>query len=207
MKKVLTYVDGFNLYHAIDDLSRPHLKWLDLWALGQSILRDGERLDGVYYFSAYATWLPGAAGRHREYVKALQHAGVMLCMGHFKEKHRECKACKVKWIGHEEKESDVHLAVRLVADAYEDKFDRAIIITADSDIVPAIRIVEASFPRKQIFVVSPPGRHAHARDLQPRLSLTQGRLGKCLLPEIIKDPGGNVLVRRPANYLPPVGTN
>ena len=27
--RVACYIDGFNLYHAIDDLDKPHLKWLE----------------------------------------------------------------------------------------------------------------------------------------------------------------------------------
>ena len=36
-KRVACYVDGFNLYHAIDDLRKPHLKWVNLWALAESL--------------------------------------------------------------------------------------------------------------------------------------------------------------------------
>jgi uncharacterized LabA/DUF88 family protein len=90
-------------------------------------------------------------------------------MGHFKNKQRNCKQCGATWLGHEEKETDVHIAARLVADAHTDQFDRAIIITADSDIASAINIVQASFSR--IFVAAPPGRHAHARDLKPQLEI------------------------------------
>src|SRR5262249_49317881 len=97
----------------------------------------------------------------------------------------------------------VHIAARLVADAHTDKFDRAILITADSDLAPAIRIVQANFPRKEIFVVAPPGRHAHARDLKPRLAITAGRLGKYLLPESAQDANGARIFQRPVDYQPP----
>jgi hypothetical protein len=69
--RVACYIDGFNLYHAIRDLQKPHLKWLDLRALAQSLCRGGEDLVKVAYFSAYATWLPGPYSRHRQYVAAL----------------------------------------------------------------------------------------------------------------------------------------
>jgi hypothetical protein len=39
MPRVITYIDGFNLYHAVDDLKDQSLKWLDLWALSASLLR------------------------------------------------------------------------------------------------------------------------------------------------------------------------
>lgn len=36
-RRFIAYVDGFNLYHAIDDLRRPELKWLDLQGLCRGI--------------------------------------------------------------------------------------------------------------------------------------------------------------------------
>ncbi len=54
MTKVISYIDGFNLYHASDELNREHLKWVDLWALSQSVVRPNETLITVHYFSAYA---------------------------------------------------------------------------------------------------------------------------------------------------------
>lgn len=74
--RVACYVDGFNLYHAIDDLAQPHLKWVDLWALAKFICRADEDLIKVAYFSAYATWPPAPCARHRQYVAALKHHGV-----------------------------------------------------------------------------------------------------------------------------------
>ncbi len=86
MNRVIAYIDGFNLYHAIDELGKPHLKWLDLWNLSASIARPHEQLVTVNYFSAYANWKPASAQRHRIYVKALKHQGAACIMGHFKEK-------------------------------------------------------------------------------------------------------------------------
>src|SRR5829696_9188995 len=39
MSKVACYIDGFNLYHSIDELRKPHLKWVNLWALAESFVR------------------------------------------------------------------------------------------------------------------------------------------------------------------------
>jgi len=52
----------------------------------------------------------------------------------------------------------------LLEDAMDNIFDRAIIISADGDHVPAIRCVRRRFPGKQIFAATPPGRHNRARD-------------------------------------------
>lgn len=199
MRRVITYIDGFNLYHAVNDLNDHALKWLDLWALSTSLLHENETLAGVNYFSAYATWLNEAYRRHRAYVAALRARGVSVIMGKFKQKPRSCRACGATWMGHEEKETDVHIAVRLVADALLNAFERAILISADSDLAPALRVVRQHRPEKQLLVVAPPGRFGSARDLGPKLELTKGRIRKCLLPAELRDAAGNV-IRRPGEY-------
>ena len=61
---------------------------------------------------------------------------------------------------------DVHIAVQLVSDVLSDRFERAIITSADSDLAPAIRLVKQSAPMKEIFAPAPPGRFATARRKQ-----------------------------------------
>ncbi|ACL62539.1 NYN domain-containing protein [Methylobacterium nodulans] len=204
MRRVIAYVDGFNLYHAIDDLQKPHLKWLDLWQLAQSICGTGETLIEVNFFTAYPTWKPGPMKRHQVYVKALRHAGVNCVIGHFKTKQRECKRCGAQGDVHEEKETDVAIAVQITTDAFLDGYDRALIISADSDLAPALRTVRQHFPRKALNVIAPPGRKGHARDLQPLFEITAGRLAKCLLPATATAEDGTVIFTRPPSYDPPV---
>ena len=207
MTRVACYVDGFNLYHSIDDLNKPHLKWVDLWALAASLCRDKETLAKVAYFSAYATWLPAKYARHREYVAALQNSGVECHMARFSEQTAHCKACGATWKRHEEKETDVHFSLTLLEDAIDDVFDRAIIISADSDHVPAVRRVRARFAGKQLFAATSPGRHGMAREMiracNSATNITPGRVGKCLLPEFVRDSKGTLIATRPAGYIPP----
>lgn len=137
--RVACYVDGFNLYHAIDELKQPHLKWVDLSSLAASLCRQNEQLVKVAYFSAYATWMPDAYHRHRQYVAALQNSGVECHLARFTSSNASCRKCSATWIAHEEKETDVHFSLTLFEDAVDNVFDRAIIISADGDHVPAIR--------------------------------------------------------------------
>jgi uncharacterized LabA/DUF88 family protein len=203
MRRVIAYIDGFNLYHAIDVLKKPHLKWVDLHKLASSICGQDETLVSTYFFTAYPNWKPNAVIRHREYVKALMHVGVQCVIGHFKEKPQTCMSCGAKWVRHEEKETDVAIAVQIVADAFTDKFDRALIISADSDLAPPLRTVREHFPEKKLHVIAPPGRKGHARDLKPILEITPGRIGKYLLPEIATGQDGRTIFTRPASYTPP----
>lgn len=208
MSRVGCYVDGFNLYHAVHGLQKHHLKWCDLRALAESICRPQEQLVKVAYFSAYATWKPAPYSRHRQYVAALTHQGVECHMARFSEKSASCRKCGATWKRHEEKETDVHFSLSLVEDAIDDIFDRAILISADSDLVPAVRVVRRRFPGKEVFLATPPNRHSNARELlgacNSGIALTAGRLAKCLLPETLASNDGTEVAWRPPSYAPPL---
>jgi len=201
MKRVVAYIDGFNLYHAIDGLHDDRLKWVDLWKLSHSIVRhDNEKLSGVNYFSAYATWMPEKYERHRAYVKANQAMGVRAVLGNFKNKPASCRSCGKQWMQREEKETDVNIALAMVRDTFLDVFDRALLISADTDLSPAIRMIEHHAPHKEVFAVSPPNRHNLSRGLKHKLEITQGRILKCLLPHEVRDMNGKIVATIPDKY-------
>lgn len=204
MREVIVYIDGFNLYHAIDDLKKPHLKWLDVVALGQSLLRPKEVLKEVKYFSAYATWMPDRFSRHRAYVDAIKANGASVHMAKFKEKPRTCRSCGTTWIGHEEKETDVQIAVHMVADAFNGAADRLIAITADTDLGPAIRMIAQNVPNKEVFVAAPPKRKKKCHSLGPKLEISPNRIAGCLLPEVVTMANGATVIRPPSYNPPPV---
>lgn len=203
--RVVCLVDGFNLYHALDALNAPHLKWLDLRAIAaRHTLARSEELREVYYFSAYATWLPEARRRHEAYVKALESRGVTAVMGHFKEKARSCRSCKATWKAHEEKETDVNIALYLLRLAYRDEFDRCILVTRDSDLAPAVRTVLADFPEKKVTILCPPER-GHSAELleaagRQKAKMTRDQLEACQLPDSVFGVDGGLLASRPAAY-------
>ena len=82
--RVIVYFDGFNLYHAIHDTGRNHLKWVNLWALSELFLREGEDLSAVKYFSAFATWNEAGYRRHQRYVAALKAVNVNFLKENFR---------------------------------------------------------------------------------------------------------------------------
>ena len=187
---VVCYVDGFNLYHAIDDLHRAELKRVNLWALAESLLRKNEQLVAVEYFSAFATWKPHRYRRHQKYVAALQSVGVTTNMAHFKDNVVKCRSCNNTWVNHEEKETDVHIALKILENAVDDIFHRAMIISADSDLVPVVKMVKSRWPQKQILIVAPPQRYKTARDLirsanNSAVQLTAGRIEQNIFDETI----------------------
>lgn len=210
--RVICYVDGFNLYHAIDALGAQHLKWVSLRGLAESLLREGEHLVAVHYFSAYAHWLAGPMSRHKEYVAALRATGVETHIAKFKDKTARCNAaCKQQYKTHEEKETDVHFAITFIEDVICDNFDKAIIVSADSDYLPAIRRAKDIAPGKKYLLAAPPKRLRMARSLKKAcgayVEITRGRIEKNLLPPQITDGQGKIVARRPHRYTPPKMTS
>ena len=205
--KVSVFIDGFNLYHAIDDLGKHQLKWLDLRKLSEQFAPKPDfTITAVFYFSAYAYWRRDAQVRHREYVKALKATGVTPIMGKFKEKDRSCRKCGHSWKDHEEKETDVNIATYILREAYKDSYDILLLISADSDLAPAIRLVKKDFPEKRTRVIFPPSR-GYSWDLVDAVGGKKNarriktiHLERSLLGVEVQDESGKVVARRPDKY-------
>ena len=207
MERIACYIDGFNLYHAIDDLNRDHLKWVDLWKLMENFVDPSlHKIVAIYYFSAFATWIPQAHKRHEKYVSALKAVGITTVMTNFKVKQRYCKECKKYFWGHEEKETDVNAAIYMLDGAYQNIYDRAYLVSRDSDLAPAVRLLRERFSQKHIRIISPPNRR-HAKDLAKHATslakIKPIHLERCLLPEQVFDKDGHLVAERPAKYTPP----
>lgn len=211
--RVSCYIDGFNIYHAIDDANRAargtlnHLKWNNLWALMEEFTDPAaHEIVAVKLFTAYPTWKPDREARHREFVKAVEHFGVESIIGQFKPKDVHCKLCKNTFKGREEKESDVNIATHLVGDAYGNKFEQAFLVTNDSDLLGPVRYLRANLPEKKLKIIAPPYRR-HSKELwgvaTHRAQVQQVHLEKCLLPQTAQKEDGSIAFTRPAEYDPP----
>lgn len=169
-KRVQCFIDGYNLFHSIEDNNDKSLHWVDLKALCQSFLPKNTKLNDVFWFSAEPSHLSNdAIKNHSEYKKALEAYGVTAILGKFKRKKIKCiaeRGCGQEFNKHEEKESDVNLAIKLVGCACKNEFDIAIVITADSDLCPPIRFVRDEYPDKEVWVIAPVKRKKRATDLQ-----------------------------------------
>ena len=82
------YVDGFNFYHAINDLGQNHLKWINLWRLGEIIIpQRSQRLVGAVLATAVLPGRSDKAQRHRWFIDAQTAHGVEVAEGHFVGEH------------------------------------------------------------------------------------------------------------------------
>ena len=67
-----------------------------------------------------------------------------------------CKSCGAQWDGYEEKETDINIAIQLIDMAYRKQYERIIILTADTDICPAIVMAKSIAPEINITLAIPP---------------------------------------------------
>ncbi len=161
VERVAAYVDGFNLYFGIRSRGRRYL-WLDLEALIRRLLRADQQLVAVRYFTASVRNDPPAEQRQQIYLNALQAHSTLLSisLGRFQQKTRDCRSCGATWLGYEEKETDVSLAVSIVEDSVNGLYDTALIISADSDMCPAIHAIRRLRPRVRVIAALPPNRRS-----------------------------------------------
>jgi Protein of unknown function DUF88. len=162
-------IDGFNLYHSLVEASaslgfpnETGTKWLDLWGLCDSYMHlfgADARLVGVHYFSALAHHLeavkPGVTVRHQHYADVLRATGVSVQFGNFKRKHVKCRFCKKTFIRHEEKETDVAVAMKVLEILHQDRADRVVLVTGDTDVAPAVRTAKALYLHRDVCFVFP----------------------------------------------------
>ncbi len=200
------YVDGFNVYHSLDDLKVPHYKWLDWWALGELLIPSkSETLVRVAMCTAIKTSDVEKQLRHRAYLRALESRGVQCLRGHFIEEDRNCRRCNHTWAAPVEKQGDVNLAISLIADAHKDIFDHAYLVTADSDQAATARMLKTDFPDKQLTTVVITGR-SHSKEIlavaDAKLTVSDTHITRCLFPRVIEGPNA---ILRPKEYDPPGG--
>jgi uncharacterized LabA/DUF88 family protein len=165
MARIVFFVDGFNLFHALDFLKTgpehykyQKYKWLNLRKLASLFVGRLDSLQEVILFTALATWDVGKVARHKLYIRANESAGVSVIYGEFKRKEKRCSLCHGRYPTFEEKQTDVNIALSLLQYAITDRYDRAVIVSGDTDLIPAIKAVRSTFPAKQIGVILPIGR-------------------------------------------------
>jgi len=198
----MLFVDGFNVYHSLKSNPKYHkFLWLDFRTLAELFTKKNDTISGLYYFSACATWRPKSMKRHRILIDALKSRGVKAILGKFKEKDKYCSLCKRCFKSREEKQTDVNIAVHLVKEAFLDKYDTAFLMTNDTDLIPAIKVVKDHFPQKKIGVLFPIGRWSAELkgvcDFWRKIE--RKHLSKSQFPDKLTLPSG-IILKRPSTW-------
>lgn len=160
--RTIVYIDGFNFYYG--QMKGTPFKWLDPEALFKSILGPQNDLIKIKYFTAKVQATPKDPDIHirqNAYLSAVQAHCPMVefHFGHFL-RHRirienaNPPPATVEVFKTEEKGSDVNLALHVLHDAWLDAYDCAVIVSNDSDLAEALRLVKEKH-RKVIGLVTP----------------------------------------------------
>ena len=162
MNRVAVYVDGFNLFYGMRAKSWQRYYWLNLRSFAENLLRPHHCFQVVRYFTArvfHDTDDPGKEARQTAYLEALATLpDLSIHYGYFLPKELKCFNCGCVRQTYEEKMTDVNIAVALLNDAQDDRFDTAMIVSADSDLVGPVQSVLHRYPSKRVIIAFPPKR-------------------------------------------------
>lgn len=223
------YIDGFNFYYACwknwEDpdchwlVGTGPYKWVDFRALAEQLL-PGHTIGRVYYFTAKVKGSmrdPNKPQRQELYFRALRTLPQFeIRLGHFEERGKTgrlagavpCQLAQpcitaqtlLDIVVREEKGSDVNLATWLLRDAFQQKFEKALVISDDSDLESAVRIVRTE-ARLPVHVVSPkPTAVKQLRKAADTWAILDKKLiPQAQLPNPVLLPDGTTLVK-PADW-------
>ena len=205
-KRSIVYVDGFNLYYgALKD--GPH-KWLNLERYF-CLLRPHDRIEKIRYFTA--TISGSHAANQDAYLLALETLPLVhVILGRFKAKQVVCKVPTCTMPGlrvfstYEEKRTDVNIALWMLHDAQMGLCDRIVLVSGDSDLVPAVSMIKNQFPDKEVVVYIPARNAIREAAVELRSAADKNRtlplqlLAKAQFPARIADGAGRVICKPPS---------
>jgi uncharacterized LabA/DUF88 family protein len=209
------YIDGFNLYNG--SVKKTQYKWLDISALCQHLFPNCT-VNKIRYFTSIVlrfqhNW--GAPDRQDVYLRALRTLpNVIIHRDGWFAKHAvlwpifpivydaKNRMKLVRVLKLEEKRTDVDLATWLLIDCFENDFDDAVVISNDSDLVPAIDAVNNRYGRP-VWMVNPhfhskPHRHLVAASSGHHTGINRSALAACQLPTTLSDSAGQIT--KPATW-------
>jgi len=200
MARYSFYIDGFNMYYALKNNGYQQYKWLNYHSLAEKVIQNKDTISSIYYFTALTHWKKANMQRHKEYIKALRSVGIKDVQGKFKKKTIKCHVCGKQFKTHEEKRTDVNLALKIFSDAVDDVYDKAVIISADSDMIPAIEAVHSFYPTKEVGIMLPIGNRCDEIKLAAdfRLKMKGSHLAASQFPDEIVI--GSEIIKKPDSW-------
>jgi uncharacterized LabA/DUF88 family protein len=158
--RLIFYIDGFNLYFGLKSQGWRKYYWLNLQEMCFRLIRPHQELVKVQYFTARINQAAEQKRRRQlTYLEALETLPLVeIHYGIYIASPQTCFECGHTFIKHNEKKSDVNIAVKLITDAMEDLYDSAVLISADSDLTPAVDAIKTYFPGKRVLLFFPPKR-------------------------------------------------
>jgi uncharacterized LabA/DUF88 family protein len=157
--RVITYIDGFNLYFGLREKGWQKYMWLDLTKFSAALLLKNQALVETKYFTSRVSGNIEKQKRQSTYLDALGTLpGLQIFYGQYQLDNKQCRKCGAYYQNPQEKKNDVNIASEMLCDAFHDRFDTAILVSADSDLTAPLEAIKKFFPAKSVIVAYPPKR-------------------------------------------------
>lgn len=202
MERVIAYIDGYNLYHGIKAAKLKKFYWLNVSEMCRSLLTPNQQLNYTHYFTSRVSRPPATVKRQTTFIEALQTLpNLKVHEGQYDGELFQCSKCGHPDTWHNEKMTDVNIALEMVKDAIADKYDVALLVTGDADQTPAVRYVQGQFPSKRVICAFPPKRVSKwlRQTAKGHVHINYHVLsGSQLPPSVVKEHG--YVLRRPIEW-------
>ncbi len=156
--------------------------------------------------------IPEQSERHATYIEALKSQGVAYDISEFGLGKIPCRCCGKIYPKSIEKQTDIKIALRIISDAYENKFDSLILISEDSDFFPVIEEIVLKHNKEVCVAIVSSVEERFIKKIKKQESnlykkitivpIAEQLLQQCQLPDVITLPDGKE-IRRPDKYRPP----
>ncbi len=212
LDRTAVYIDGFNLYYG--SLRKTPYKWLDLITLFTKLLEHQHQITEIKYFTARISSRDGdqsAHQRQKAYLLALEKyiPKIHTYYGHYLSHPVTAKVYMplpgqpkyIKVIKTEEKGSDVNIALHILNDAWQNKYDCAVLVSNDSDLAEALRFVKEDHNKKIGLVVPGNEKYRKASSELSKHATFIRRISKKLLSESqLPNPIPGTNIYKPATW-------
>lgn len=207
LPRSIIYIDGFNLYYRL--LQGSGFSWLNLEKYF-SMLRTAEDIQAIRYFTSPVQGRPDRSrGRQKTYLDALKTTPkVQVILGGFSSQPvtcrvRSCDNDHREYRILQEKKTDVAIGLHMLNDALHDRMDRAVLVSGDSDMIPALKMLKDERPNITTSVYVPSRNDEDEECYEVRRAADKDRnlprqlLKKAQFPDTIDLPGGGK-IKKPA---------
>ena len=164
-------------------------------------LRQDDDIQVIRYFTALVDGK--SCNKQKQYLRSLNTcSNIDITLGKFKKRELTCRVQSCTYQGSriyksmEEKRTDVAIAIQILDDAYQDLADRFVIISGDSDLIPAIEVLKQRFPEKQVIVYVPAKNKIRGQATELRSAADKDRtlpldlIKRCQFPHTVKTLDG-----------------
>jgi len=173
MERISFLIDGLNFYYSVLSLKRYaglNTKWFNYLSLCEFYKNDLSKrqnkeieISEIFYFTSIIVKTFNISDeeylKHKKhqlnYLKVLKDLGLKIEISNFKKSNLKCPQCKLEYFKPTEKQTDVKIATKIFEIFYKERADMIVIISGDTDLVPAIKTAKNLFPDKLIGIVIP----------------------------------------------------